>query len=346
MKKIKYLHVGVATVFFKPLLDVIDEEFDRDEHLFILSESISTEALRGEKNVIVFNPNSLGAIYYYFLILFYLCFSKRAFFHGLFDLRLLVLLCVAPFWEGKMYWLAWGADLYDRYYESRTVRARVTKFFRALVIRRVKHIVTYLRGDYRRALEWFGCDADYHECLMYPSNTYKELGERKRVENCLKILVGNSADPLNGHVEIFDMIAGRLPDNYKIYAPLSYGDERSKTKVVIEGERRFGDRFIVLDRLMSSPEYARFLGSMDVILFNHPIQQAMGNTITALGLGKTVYLREGVSQWELFCDLGITVLPVDGVDCVRVIDCSLNEEIVRSYFSMSNLVGQLRLLYC
>jgi len=346
MSKIKYLHVGSAAVFIGPLLKVIDAEFDRDEHLFILYDSLAGQSLREERNVIVYNGRSFKGICCYVLIFWYLFAARKVFLHGLFDVKMLLLLFLTPFWGGKVYWIAWGGDLYDRFYESGGVRGRLTKYLRARVIKRVKHIVTYMEGDYRRAVEWFGMNAQYHECLMYPSNTYKELGARKEINASLNVLLGNSADPLNRHFEIFDLIAGRLPSEYTIYAPLSYGEDKYKELVVEEGKRRFGDRFKVLDQFMGYQEYTNFLASMDVIIFNHPIQQAMGNTITALGLGKTVYLRKDVSQWELFQGLGIDILPVDDVDDLVVLECSLNKQKVKEYFSIENLINQLRLIYC
>lgn len=351
MSKVKYLHVGSAAVFIGPLLKVIDAEFDRDEHLFILYDSLAGQSLREEKNVIIYNGRSFKGICCYVLILWYLFAARKVFLHGLFDVKMLLLLFLTPFWGGKVYWIAWGGDLYDRFYESGGIRGGLTKYLRARVIKRVKHIVTYLRGDYRRASEWFGCDAEYHECFVYPSNICEvpDADCNNAFGAGLNVMVGNSANPLNNHEEVFRKLVDVLPLDARVYAPLSYGDEAYRGFVIELGNNLFGDRFSALERLMPLEEYEYFLKSIDVFIFNHPIQQAMGNTIKALGLGKTVFLREGTSQWELFKNIGVEVLSTNRLHelgvCKDMVGGRANAALVGTFFSRKNYIDQLRYVF-
>lgn len=350
MRKIKYLHIGGTTIFFKPLIKLIDENFCSEEHLFILYKAIASEDLKQEKNVIVFNTKLPKSIYFYAEILYYIIFSKKIIFHGLFDLKMLAILYVTPFWGKKAYWVAWGGDLYDRFYKAKSKKAKLVKFLRARVIKRFRHIMTYLHGDYTRAVEWFGCKAEYHECLMYPSNTFKKVNSpRATDDSCLNIMVGNSADPLNNHLEIFENLASNLPSKYRIYSPISYGDRVYKESIANAGKKLFKDNFIAIEHLMSDMDYAKLLKSMDVVIFNHPIQQAMGNTITALGLGNRVYLRKGTSQWELFTNLGIQVYDSANLEDISEINIGVKDQSNRQkthlYFSEKILIRQLSQIF-
>ena len=349
MNKIKYLHIGGATVFFEPLLDLIDKEFCSNEHIFILTSSLADQRLEKRSNVLIFSPKSWRSAYYYLLIIWRLIWARKVFFHGLFDPRTLFLLRVLPFWEKKSYWIAWGADLYDRFYATQGIKSRLAQHLRACVIRRCKHIVTYLKGDYARALAWFGCQAEYHECLMYPSNLYKECASTCKTDDYVNIMIGNSADPLNFHLEVFEKLAKNLPEKYRIYSPLSYGNDDYKEVVKAAGLELFGPHFIPLEQLMGAVEYTNFLSSMDVVIFNHPIQQAMGNTITALGLGNRVYLQKGTSQWEFFTTLGIQVHDAAHLEDISDVKVSIknasNRQKISLYFSEKTLTRQLTQLF-
>lgn len=329
---------------------MIEENLNREEHLFVLYESIASDVLKKEKNVIVFNPKSTTSAYYYALIFWWLLISKKTFLHGLFDPKLLLLLTITPFWEKKVYWIAWGADLYDKFYDNGKWKTGIIRKLRARIIKRVRHIVTYLQGDYDRAIHWFDSKAEYHECLIYPSNLYKEAKQQRENNESLNIMIGNSADPLNGHLDVFEKIAKNLPKEYKIFSPLSYGNQEYKKNVIAKGEELFGGNFIPIEKLMDATEYTEFLNTMDAVIFNHPIQQAMGNTITALGLGKKVFLNKGTSQWDLFKSLDVNLYQIDdfknfATDKSFHLTDEHNKLKIKNYFSESNLLRQINSIF-
>src|SRR6185437_3128899 len=68
-----------------------------------------------------------------------------------------------------------------------------------------------------------------------------------------------------------------------------------------------GDRFNPLTVFMSFEQYNDYLRGVDIVIFNHMRQQAMGNTIALLSLGKTVWLRSDVTPWSYFNELGLSV---------------------------------------
>lgn len=195
------------------------------------------------------------------------------------------------------------------------------------------------------ARKWYGAKGEYHECLMYLSNTYKALDVPNTQSDKINIQIGNSADPSNNHIEILDKLLLFKDKNIRIYAPLSYGDKAHAKKVISKGKELFGDKFIALTGFIPFEEYLQFLGSIDIAIFNHKRQQAMGNTITLLGLGKTVFIRSDTTQWQLFKDKNIEVLNTLSFELNYIKDLEKNIKNTADYFSKETLIEQYKLLF-
>ncbi len=222
------------------------------------------------------------------------------------------------------------------------------EWFRRFVISRLGHFVTYIKGDYELAQQWYGARGEYHECLMYPSNVFdpqilqkKEAG--KKSHPGLNILVGNSADPSNHHIEVLEQLLPYKDQDIKIHVPLSYGDQDHAQQVINQGKQWFGDKFVPLTSFMALDQYLCFLKNVDIAIFKHERQQAMGNTITLLGLGKTVYMRRDVSQWCFLNDIGVSLKSVSdfSLSCLSEDDASQNSKVIQSYFTKQRLIDQL-----
>jgi len=94
---------------------------------------------------------------------------------------------------------------------------------------------------------------------------------------------------------------------------------------------------------MPFDQYLNFLNIVDIAIFNHKRQQAMGNIITLLGIGKTVYVRKEVSHSSLLVGIGLNIkfisrFSLESLPAIELLD---NAEAVRSYFSKDKLVRQL-----
>lgn len=338
----KILHLGSASIFIPPLVEIIAEIDDIKKHDFILLSAMSDEKLKHHKNVTIFKHNNIFAIMGYIKIIKNVYSSDKVILHGLNDPRLIIILSFLPFVGKKLYWIIWGADLYEKKFYSKNFKWRVKELFRIILIKKIKHMVTYIKGDYELACKWYGADAHYHECLMYPSNLYKEYTISGNQNDTFNIQVGNSADPANNHIEALRKIIPYKDENITINVPLSYGDQEHASKVIQYGQAWFGDKFKPLIELFPIEDYLKFLGTIDIVIFNHSFQQAMGNTITLLGLGKTVYLRSDTTQWQFFKEKGLIVGDVEKMHELKLLDVENNQKIIKQYFSKENFIGQLK----
>ncbi|MBS8269970.1 4-alpha-L-fucosyltransferase [Halomonas litopenaei] len=274
--------------------------------------------------------------------------ARKVILHGLFDGKTILMLSLFPWILPKCHWVIWGGDLYHYKSAKRSWRYRVKEVFRRFVIRRIGYFLTYIKGDIDLVRKWYGAEGLHQECLMYLSNVVESsafaFSESKGQKLTLKVLVGNSADPSNNHLETFRRLSLYKHLDMKVYTPLSYGDQQYAKEVMRQGYRIFGNSFIPMTEFIPFNQYKEFLASVDIAIFNHQRQQAMGNTITLLGMGKTVYIRSDVSQWRLFEESGVKVFDscLNFFDVLNAEDKKNNMIVIRDKFSRENLVKQYK----
>jgi 4-alpha-L-fucosyltransferase (Fuc4NAc transferase). len=258
-----------------------------------------------------------------------------------------------PWLHKKLYWIMWGGDLYCHELAVKNLKFRIVEPFRKLLISRLKGLITYVDGDYEKAQQWYGAKGKLYECIMYKSNIYKGTvlteNDFKHLDNeavsKVNIQVGNSADPTNNHEQIFNKLSELdiRSKVHKIYCPLSYGNLAYAQRVKNLGIQMFGDKFYPLMDFVPLHEYEAILDDIDIAIFAHERQQAMGNTINLLGRGKTVYMRDDTSSFSLFEKLGIKVFPLQNL-ALRTQDSEIsieNNVKIIDYFNEKVLVEQL-----
>lgn len=338
----KVLHIGSAGIIMIPFVEFINKNFLKQDHLFLLSPEKDHE-IPSDSNVLNLAAlprisrqlRKVGAMYQ----------SEQIVLHGLFDTKLIFLLSLQPWLLKKINWVIWGGDLYDHVFANKNLKWRVREVFKKIVVRRLGRLTTYIRGDYELAKEWYGAKGQWHECIMYPSNLCKIYSaDRLPKSSCISILLGNSASQTNNHFDAFEKLRSFSDKDIKIYCPLSYGDKAYADAVAFEGGRIFGNKFIPLRDLMPLREYVEFLANIDVAIFNHERQQAMGNTITLLGLGKTVFMRPEVTPFRTLRDLGIEVRDVSDLSLDKI-DNLVNVKRVKDYFSQKRLQTQWQAIF-
>lgn len=274
--------------------------------------------------------------------------NQKIIVHSLASPWLLLSLYLFPALNKKVYWAIWGKDLY--YYKllkKRYFYHDIYEFFRKNVFRNIGNTIVYVKGDYELAQKWYGVKARNIDCFMYPSNLYKEYDIKEKRHAGINIQIGNSAETTNNHFEVFDQLLKYKDSDISIYAPLSYGNQNYAKKVIERGKELFGDKFIPLTEFMPYEKYLEFLGNIDMVIFGHKRQQALGNSIILLGLGKKIYMRNDITPWQFFADISVKVYNSENID-LDLLDNSTREENIKNikaYFSEKRLVEQLQKLF-
>ena len=269
--------------------------------------------------------------------------AQKILIHGLSSPFLVLYLCLFPGLGKKCYWVIWGKDLYFyRTLEKKQFYHRIFEFFRKIAIRRIGQVITFNNGDYQLARQWYGCEAKQFRSFMYPSNLFHDYPSADGHSGKLTIFLGNSADSSNNHLEAFDILAEHVDSEFELLVPLSYGNIKY-TKIVLEkGRQLFGSRFTPLTDFIPFEQYLDLLNRVDIAIFAHRRQQAMGNITTLLGMKKKVYIRSDISTWDLLQELGITVFDLSKFDLDKIHQevAEKNRELVKQVFSEKNLLKQ------
>ena len=345
----KIVHIIHNDKFINPFIDLIEKNFDKSEHLFIFLDGSDEKVFPipetnnvlninnqygGKKNILklshILNPLLEDA--------------DKVILHSLFSTNLIFYLYLHQKYLKKCYWVLWGGDLYASINKPKSLKSKLNRYIKSRVIKRMGAIITYIKeGDYKVAQEHFNTKAKCYESFFYPSNLYEEYDIKPKEHATINIQIGNSADPTNNHVEVFEKLKKYKDEDIKIIVPLSYGNPENAKKVLAEGRQIFGDKFKPLTEFMPFDKYIELLGEIDIAIFNHNRQQAMGNITTLLGLGKKVYVRNNQTPWKMFNKLQIKVFDTTLDISIDRLDKSIqvqNEKKVKAYFSKDNLVKQ------
>lgn len=342
----KVLHIGSAEKFMPQFIELIKENFDVSCHEFWLSKGMAeNDIIQDDKTHVLPNHTKTSRLKHYTQVLIKMHQADKIILHSLSDITIVKILFFSPWLLKKCYWVIWGNDLYTYKFGKRNRRWRIREIYRRLVIKNMGYLVTYMQGDINLAREWYGAKGEYKECLMYVSNTYKEVKFEEKLGNQINIQLGNSANSTNNHIEILTKLVPFKDENIRVYTPLSYSDKKHAKKVIKTGNELLGNKFYPMTDFMPFDEYLRFQGSIDIGIFNNSRQQALGNIITLLGLGKTVYMRNNTSQWKLFKDKGLSIYNVKNFDSLEYRYHENNVTLVKEYFSKQNLIRQLSGLF-
>jgi hypothetical protein len=334
MSKNKIVHIIVIDKFIPAFIEFVNQHFDEEDHLYIVLGKRDDRYGKLDAENILFINKKRKII----TLLKYLYSAKKIIIHGLWNEIFIKILFVQPWLLKKSYWVMWGGDFYFPEKHS---------WYKKQVIKKMGYFITYLKGDYHLVQEWYGAKGEYCECFMYPSNLYKEYEVVETAHKTINIQVGNSADSTNNHFEVLQKLLKFKDEDINIFVPLSYGDENYAKEVIAKGKELFGDKFKPMVDFMPFDKYLKFLGSIDIAIFAHKRQQAMGNTITLLGLGKKVYMRDDVTPWKFFEDKGVKNFNLESIDLklITIDDKLSNQNKIANYFSKENYIYQLNNLF-
>lgn len=341
------LHLFPQDKFTVQFIEFINNNFNINEHIFIIygrKNTYKKSKVEKYNNIIYVNKQNKRNI----IKAFKYCYeADKIILHSLF----------LPSWLKyyifmnkniirKSNWVIWGGDLYLYKMRRKNLKSYLNEVIRKKIISNLGGLITHVRGDYELTKKWYGAKGEYMYSFMYPSNLYKnyDLAKSNLESNEIKyIQIGNSADPSNNHCDIFEKLHSYSHENIKIICPLSYGDDDYKNKVISEGKRIFGDKFNPLLNFMDIQEYLEILNKVDIAIFNHKRQQAVGNITSLLGLGKKVYIRSDITTWNFCKNHNLKVFDVtsnlnDLLTPLDLNDRMKNIENVKKYFSEEKLI--------
>ncbi len=333
--------------FFEPFIEFVNSSFDKKNHLFMI------QGPDNRNNKVVRDNVRFVTNIQYFNLIKEMYKSENIILHALMSPTMVLILFLQPWLLKKCKWVIWGSDLYYHIFRKKNLKSAFYEFMRKVVISNMGGLITFIKGEYKLAQEWYNAKCRYYNSFMYPSNLYREYDvSRVKKEDCNKVYIqiGNSADPSNNHMEILHKLESIKDENIEIICPLSYGNIEYRDNVTGIGRKMFGDKFNPLIEFMPFSKYLELLARIDIAIFNHARQQGMGNIITLLGLGKKVYIRDDITTWDFCIEHGLKVYKVNTnlYDLTeKMLDEEINNniEIIRTSFSKEKLAEDLMKIF-
>jgi hypothetical protein len=218
--------------------------------------------------------------------------------------------------QTKIIWLSWGSDIYmlprlqKQLYKKLTKDAikQTNKYF---INFDKEHIIRFILGKYKKQLKAYKhitycapvieedvqlLNKEYNTNITTIPFSYGDIdyftgNKNEQIIYGNNILIGNSADFSNNHLDTFHIISKLLLNNSKIIVPLSYGGNKEYISIVTKnGEKLFKQNFQPLLKFIPLNEYRNLLYSCNIAIMNHKRQQALGNIIMLLWMGIRLYL--------------------------------------------------------
>jgi hypothetical protein len=233
----------------------------------------------------------------------------------------------------KTIWFSWGSDIYtlpklrnNLYLDETTTLLR--KLNNGFINLNKDYILRLLLGKYKTQLKAYHqldyCAPVIDEDLELINNAYSlniklaqfnygdlnhYLGnDIDRKVNGNNILIGNSGDFSNNHLDAFKLLQLLNTQKSKIIVPLSYGGNKKYISSILnKGEELFSENFQPLNTLMPLNNYRELLFSCSFAIMNHLRQQAVGNIIMLLWMGVKIFFDSNNPVYKYFSSNNILV---------------------------------------
>jgi len=333
------LHILAPDKFTLPLINYLNGEMSVYPQIFLFISKPEDEAICALPNVFYLrNPHRKYFISNTMNVFRHFRKASKIIIHGN---PILYYFYLFQFALKKTYWVIYGHS--DMGTKETNKERSLKNYIKKKVLGKVPAHITHIGGDSITANEIFGSGARLFYSPMYLTNvidttTYNQI---KSEDGPKKILMGNSTDPSNCHFEIFDMLLRYKEEDILIYCPLSYGPYiEYRDEVMRKGKELFGDKFIALTHFMQLDEYRSFLNSIDIAIFNHKSQTAMGVSTSLLAMGKVVFACRTTTSFESLTSRGFQLYDINQVingEMLNFHDVSRNSDLIKKYYSMQGL---------
>lgn len=272
--------------------------------------------------------------------------KNKIVFHSLFLKS--YLLIIASFFSYVLQdtvWVIWGGDLYTKIYAKKTPVYHVKEFFRRNLIRNLSVISGFIRGDYDIACREYQTNARYVYLVMYPrSFISKKSPEQSQASESNLIQVGNSSDPSNHHVAALNILkACTLDKKEQVFLPSCYPKNcfSLQEEVINTAKTLFSEKKVVVLRefIPMAQYFEHYLSKVKLAIFNHDQQEGIGNLITLLAFGVTVYLRRDIVTWKFCIEHDLHVKDIEllkkekKLSFLSELEIKKNQESVHKHFS-------------
>ena len=245
----------------------------------------------------------------------------------------------------KVIWFGWGFDLYtwpdnirplirlktlilpktknaltriDPLYRLRELHAFFYNLLHIRDTRKIIERIDYFAGVFPIEFDLIKINHGFHaKKLIFNygcSSSDYQPNKISEFEPCtgLNILLGNSGDVSNNHLDVMEELACLNLKSRKIIVPLSYGGSQAYKDIVkSRGKELWGENFVALDTFLPLNEYKRIISSCGNVIMGHIRQQASENIEINIWNGRKVFFYESSIGFKHYSDLGFIVRSIE-----------------------------------
>lgn len=184
--------------------------------------------------------------------------------------------------QKKVTWVLWGGDFYNPIRAGNKLPD---------LLQNIHAVALGSDGDYELFCEHFG----HKPRLLFTYPAALDFDEIEvPAQKSKKIIVGNSGDPGNLHIEILRHLA-TMEDiqDYEVIMPVSYNlSAKYEAELIAELANMPSIQARLIKDFMPPADYYAMLADAEMLLTAHQRQQATGNLVASLYFGNKTVLRE------------------------------------------------------
>jgi len=343
------IHIFSSEHFYTyRFLKFLEGNFDLAFHKFVFKRPTDQKFDYGEslKARIIYPRNNIR---FFISMLPELRKSSKILFHQLPHGPVLFLWSLFPGLLSKVTWIIWGGDLYFYTQAKDSFINSIYEILRKRIIRKIPRIASLIPGDFDLALKIYKTKASFIQ-VTYPPPldffNYSASENDSLPRDEVKILIGNSGNSSNNHLEILSKLKSLKDSKIRVFCPLSYGgDQAYINQVVRTGQELLGHKFVPLQSIIEPSKYLDLLWKIDIAIMNHKRQQGLGNTLPLLYFGKKVYLQSDTTTFAYLQGIGCRLFDILSVDVfdesllsVDFNELTVNQKIIMDLTSEENCI--------
>jgi len=371
--KYKNVHFLYESLYCYEYVESINSRFEKntDIFVFIVGEKNSDELeLLSEKhpNVVLINlQTQINDLIDYFMN------AESIYIHFLFEYICELYYKCRP--SGKLVWVYWGGDFYnyvdfELYDEKTKVILQKIGFSLGSENDYCSNNVIYRNYTIRHLDEIHMFDTTFEYSIMkknyltnmfakrfvYPNPIdYVSTNRVKKTDKRTTILIGNSGNPSNNHFDALATVKEMNQEEIRLIIPLSYGIPSIEyfKELINYIRNNLTCEVEILKEMLSPKEYNEILEKVDMAIFNHRRQQAVGNIRKLMKLGKIIVMNPESPLFSYLNNIDIKVLSVNDTNLSSVMkELTLNKEILQrnseiidTYFGENIITTQINKIF-